>query len=416
MKQNKFIVIGSALLIFLCSLLGYVISKGTLPDFGWQLCQFDCGWYQSIINEGYIFDPGKQSNVAFFPLFPFVWKVLGISSVWMALVNAVVYIVAILYVCKQLAIPTKSTLVFCFVGMITFLLVPYSESFFFAASAVMLVGFYKEKNTLLFLGICLAIFTRSASMVFIIAFCVMIILALINKERNKVLNFSIAIFLSALCTAIVFGIHHYYTGVWNGFFITQSYWDFELQVPHIPFIQGAWPITLFDSSALLVGLVSCVMLVMYAVECVFNHKNKIVIFKEKLRPHELFSLLYLAGCTFIVVLFLGGTLRSLGRFVFSTPFYLVFITIFITQRIQISWNWKLFCGVVLALVLILPKGQYPEHVLLLIINSIALGWLIFYNPQQGTQIHKLMVAFICIWGVVQQIIALTGYFKGDWMG
>lgn len=416
MKQNGFIVIGSALLVFLCSLLTYFMIKGIVPDFGWHLCQFDCGWYQSIINTGYIFDPSRQSNVAFFPLFPFVWKVLGLSFGWMAMVNAVVYIVALLYACQQMIVPVKSTLVFCCVGMITFLLVPYSESFFFAAAVLMLVGFYKEKNGLLFLGICLAIFTRSASMVFIVAFGVMILLAVINKERRLIFGFGVAIFLSALCTAIVFAIHYSYTGVWNGFFITQSYWDFELQVPHIPFIQGAWPITLFDSSALLIGLVSSVLLVLYTVECIFKQKNKIVVFNEKMRPHELFSLLYLAGCTFIVILFLGGTLRSLGRFVFSTPFYLVFITLFVTERIRIYWNWKLLCGVILALVLILPKGQYPEHILLLIVNSIALGWLIFYNPGQFTKMDKLLMVCICIWGVVLQIIALTGYFKGDWMG
>jgi hypothetical protein len=416
MKQNGFIIFGSSLLIFLCSLIGYVIAKGTIANFGSALCQFDCGWYQSIMQSGYVFDLGRQSNVAFFPLFPFVWKTFNFSHSWMTIINATIFMVALLYVCQQLVIPIKSTLIFCFAGMVTFLLVPYSESFFFAASVLMLVGFYKKQNVFLFIGICLAIFTRSASMIFIVAFSFMILLAFINKERKLIGGFVIAIFLSVLCTAIVFAIHSYYTGVWNGFFITQSYWDFELQIPHIPFIQGAWPITLFDSSALLIGLVSSVLLVLYAIECLYKTQNKYVLFNEKLRPHELFSLLYLAGCTFVVILFLGGTLRSLGRFVFSTPFYLIFITLFITERIRIYWNWKLLSGVGLALLLLLPKGQYPEHVLLLMINSVALGWLIFYTPKHLTKTYKLLLVCVLIWGVIQQSIALFGYFNGNWMG
>lgn len=36
--------------------------------------QWDSGWFLSIVNQGYFYDPAKQSSVAFFPLYPaLVW-------------------------------------------------------------------------------------------------------------------------------------------------------------------------------------------------------------------------------------------------------------------------------------------------------------------------------------------------------
>ena len=41
--------------------LGYVLG-------GWWA--YDSGWYANIVQEGYFYTPGKQSSVAFFPLYP----------------------------------------------------------------------------------------------------------------------------------------------------------------------------------------------------------------------------------------------------------------------------------------------------------------------------------------------------------
>ncbi len=38
---------------------------------------WDAGWYHGIVKEGYQFTPGQESNVAFFPLFPLLVKLLA---------------------------------------------------------------------------------------------------------------------------------------------------------------------------------------------------------------------------------------------------------------------------------------------------------------------------------------------------
>jgi hypothetical protein len=413
MKQQLWVILGSVIFI----LLGVVmLSISSQYRFEESLCWFDCVWYQSIINHGYSFHYNQQSNVAFFPLFPFVWKMLGLSFFSMSLFNLICFICSLIYVCVVLKIPLRSTAIFCVSGMLTFFMVPYSESFFFAASVLMLVGFYKKLNGLLFVGVCIAIFTRSASLVFMVAFCLMAILSHIeNKQRDRIL-FSLAILVSALSTAAVFYIHYVYTGMWSGFFIAQSYWEFKLQLPHLPFLQGAWPSTLFDSAALLIGLFSLLVLTIYATKKLLRRKNNFLDFTKDLLPHELFSLLYLAGCTLVVVLFLGGSLRSLGRFVFATPFYLVFITLFVNQSIKIRVNWKVLLLVGITCMLFLPINGYPEHMIQIYANSFALGWLVFYTPTKNSIAYKIILGIVFVWGFIQQSIALSEYIHGNWMG
>lgn len=50
----------------------------------------DSGWYKSIINNGYNYTPGQQSNVAFFPLYPLLIKLV------MSLTNLNIYVIGFL--------------------------------------------------------------------------------------------------------------------------------------------------------------------------------------------------------------------------------------------------------------------------------------------------------------------------------
>jgi hypothetical protein len=95
MKQQLWVILGSVIFI----LLGVVmLSISSQYRFEESLCWFDCVWYQSIINHGYSFHYNQQSNVAFFPLFPFVWKMLGLSFFSMSLFN-LFYLLPYLCVC-----------------------------------------------------------------------------------------------------------------------------------------------------------------------------------------------------------------------------------------------------------------------------------------------------------------------------
>ncbi|MDP2727134.1 MAG: hypothetical protein Q8P59_06285 [Dehalococcoidia bacterium] len=82
-RDTLAVFVASRLPIFLLASLfvGFVpVSAGLLPHFPDAFALWDGGWYFSIAQEGYAW-PGslmEQSNLAFFPLYPFLGKLLGI--------------------------------------------------------------------------------------------------------------------------------------------------------------------------------------------------------------------------------------------------------------------------------------------------------------------------------------------------
>ena len=76
-------VISRVLILFIGYLSNLVIIKGehfnsprSLLDlfFSW-----DSGWYLDIVKNGYFYIPGKESSVAFFPLYPILIKFFPFS-------------------------------------------------------------------------------------------------------------------------------------------------------------------------------------------------------------------------------------------------------------------------------------------------------------------------------------------------
>lgn len=62
------------------------LERGPHPPRGgaqlWQLLdRWDAGWYRSIVEHGYSYTPGAESNVAFFPLLPLcVWLLRAVTG------------------------------------------------------------------------------------------------------------------------------------------------------------------------------------------------------------------------------------------------------------------------------------------------------------------------------------------------
>lgn len=81
--------VSSRILVGLVSYLA-VVSFSPVEPYPWQafpewpvldsLARWDAGWYASIWDNGYHLNPGHQSNVAFFPAFPILIKLLTLAA------------------------------------------------------------------------------------------------------------------------------------------------------------------------------------------------------------------------------------------------------------------------------------------------------------------------------------------------
>lgn len=109
--------------------------------------RWDAGWYLDIARHGYTFVPGKQSNVAFFPLYPYLvrlvhyfiplphdagWLLIGIIVSNGALLVALVYLYRLVRLDYDRSTAARVVLYLCVFPTTLFLSAIYSESLFLA--------------------------------------------------------------------------------------------------------------------------------------------------------------------------------------------------------------------------------------------------------------------------------------------
>jgi hypothetical protein len=154
-------VLGFILLVHAFAYCGIGLLKSPLES-DWDpaikaeaspLARFDAGWYRSIAENGYFWNPATGvGNVTFFPLYPFLIRVLAFSGLpffWAAsLLSHAFFLASVALLQRFEALwpgpaPAPSSLM----ALLTFpwaffLLAPYSESLFLAlALAVFLAAF-----------------------------------------------------------------------------------------------------------------------------------------------------------------------------------------------------------------------------------------------------------------------------------
>lgn len=122
------------------------VSANTYPFIN-MWARWDGGWYLDIAKHGYSFVPGKQSNVAFFPLYPCLvrvlhhlislrhdagWLLLGIALSNASLLVGLIYFHKLVRLDYGRSIAARAVLYLCVFPTTLFLSAVYSESLFFA--------------------------------------------------------------------------------------------------------------------------------------------------------------------------------------------------------------------------------------------------------------------------------------------
>lgn len=138
------------------------IVTGTLSAFDYPLLnafsRWDAGWYHSVAKEGYRFKPGRQSNTAFFPLYPIAmrlvheflpsttdagWMLSGVIVSNAALLVALCYFVLLLRLDFDDQTSARAVLYLLVFPTSFFFSAVYSESLFLA---VTIAAFYHARR------------------------------------------------------------------------------------------------------------------------------------------------------------------------------------------------------------------------------------------------------------------------------
>ena len=365
---------------------------------------WDAEHYYWIKNNGY-----KDFRVAFFPLFPMLWKVCSLGVYGIVIANALLFLVSFYFLVKLIGATNREVLLYLSIPSFCFFVLPYSESVFFASSTLLLIGLKKKKNILVLLGLLLSTLSRPAFTIFIPA---LLIAELICEQVNKQLFLRILayIFTALLGLLLVGLIQHHYTGIWFNFFEVQKGWGNKLQMPSFPLTSWAGGLIVrLDGAAMLTGTLAGIAICLYVVKA--RWKKRVHMPKE-----VIFSLSYLAGITLSVLMFRGGLLFSLNRFVFAVPFIIVAIHFYLVQGIHFSRK-QLIIGFVLLFLFWLSFGSYVHIQALLkyILLSLYLFLVILIkvpNKSAGNIFYYLLILL----NVIFQFVFLIRFLSGGWVG
>lgn len=401
--------------LFILSLafLGWrLISGETLIPSIKQLSSWDVKWYSSIVEKGYQFVAKSQSNVAFFPMFPYLWKWLGLNAYGAALLNILFFYTGFFFLAYLNRFTFKLAMLFLSVPSLMFMYVPYTEALFFLFSTFLLAALHKNNvwATCLFLVICSLI--RPVATVFLPA---LIIMELLTSGSQK--NSSTALNLIAYTLSIVIGlgsvmgIQYLQTGTAFGFIEAQKYWDHTFRLPQFPLTSWGSTrlIQQMDGVAILLGMVAGFNLWKLFVKRVkgeeLPEQNKAVIF----------STLYLTGIALVILFFQGGSLQSLNRYFFATAFFVVFAISFLKNNPlkvqQLKW---LFIFLTLFW---LVFGSYA-HVKVLLKFLALTAYLLLYLLLlvERKNIGNIAWLLIYIINIIAQVFVLQIFLRAEWVG
>lgn len=315
----------------------------------------DAGWYWNIAQNGYSYTPGKQSSVAFYPLFPMIWRWTGFGYWGIILVNISLLLSSLYVIAVEYRVKGAELLILLAVPSLIFSFVPYSESVFFLGATLLLLGFKKDMILLIILGTVISCFARSASAILILCFLFTYLICENDIRWRRVRLYVAAITMAIVSSVIVRWLQAYEVGTDFSMFEVQSQWNRHLSLPTLPITTTSQKLLVWnDLLALFIGLVCGTLILNY----VYSQ------FKKRLLPQAtdwIISLLYIAGITAVTLLFSGtygqrGTsVHSLNRFVFATPFYTIFLIellqrLVITKRVLIT-SCLLFFALYLSFVL-----------------------------------------------------------------
>lgn len=377
-----------------------------------SLDHWDVGWYKSIISDGYSFTEGKQSNVAFFPLFPYLWKYLGLSIIGITIFNYILSYTTIILLSINYKLDRIQTLLIATTPPLLFTFLPYSESLFFFFTAIFLIGLNKKQYLLCFIGIFFASLERSSALFFLPPFIYIFITSLLNKNiryKQQLIYLSILI-VASIGIGCVTLIQWIQTDEWFAFYKAQDAWEHHLKLPQFPLTTWSPRKNLpLDSFFTFIGL-GLTGLLSYHFYCSIFKKEFII----KVSTDWIFSLVMLSEMFVFILLFQGGSMFSINRYIGATSFFIVLIIPIMKQQPKLTKN-SLYVVSALMLIVWMSFGKLSSEtfytIQYLVLTAFTTLWILTIFSQ-NKKISYITIAF----NLIMQVHFYHMFLAGRWVG
>lgn len=357
---------------------------------------------------------------AFSPLFPFIWRVSHLTAKYIAILNYLLFgfsivILSSLFLSLNDFKTADRICLFTLALTMPFVFsfyIPYCESTYILTMSVAILGLFKNKYWLFFLG--MVAFTLSRPSFLIVGpalICTDVYFFILNKNLKlflKEMGLKILPILTGMF--ITFYIQYVYSGSFFKMFqIHSQFWGHVFQLPTTitDWSTEGYGMNIF--SICCVVFPSFLLIFIYLVK---NYKDTkilpISLFSKENRNEYLFvlSIIYFIGSFLFVALTQGGNLNGLHRYVLASPFFYIFFFILI-QKIK-SFDFKYMLGLLVPMVfmgyLLLIHGPYQHEITFLdsgyFLLVITMAYFIFFNSMKiRVSILFLLLIIICntIW-------------------
>ena len=390
-----------------CFVLLYVTSKVLIDSSILSEINFlnwDAMHYNTIQRDGYY-----TGMVAFFPLFPYIWKLTHLGSIGIGLLNGFIYMLSFAWLAVVFNIQSRRLLLLASTPAIIFMFLPFSESVFFLTSVILLTGLKKNNYLLIITGILLSGLTRPVATVFIPAFFILHWMKGDNSKKTMLQSVGMVL-VCAGSMFLVFLLQYYQTGEWLSFIHVQKDWGNYLRLPVFPLNSWAGGfIVRLDAMAFLFGIGAAIYLVSLIVgrlRSTGDHKS--------LMPF-LFSLCYLSILTIVILFTRGGILNSLNRYLFCSAFFMVAMDYILEQKF---FNKKNVLMVFLfSSIFWLVFASYVHIQTLLKFEFLSLYLLLLFISTAENKLLKNAGYFsVLACNVVFMIIFFQRFLTGEWVG
>lgn len=387
------------LVVIVCTCIGYVWE---IKLWGENFLRYDAEHYFNIKKGGY-----AVVNTAFFPLFPLTWKYLHLSVQGIVLLNSLLFFASFWTLAYIFQFTRKEAIFYLSIPSLFFLFMPYSESFFFVSSTILLVGLSKNKENWVCLGLFLCTLTRPAYTVFVPAFLVIAALGYdtLWQSVKKLLTYFTLILIATCAVAYIQFLD---TGEWFQFFGIQTHWGNFLQIPSFPLASWTGTALKLDSFALFIGMLAG----LYLTRVLYRY----AVYKEnQVAKQHIFALSYLVGISLLVLFFRGGSLFSLNRFVFANAFIMIALHLYIQAKIRFSTKQFILLSLA-SLLYWFAFGSYRHISIFLTFALLNLYLIAFFALKsekkllQKVAYYSLVSANFCA-----QIFFLIYFLQGNWV-
>ena len=287
---------------------------------------WDAMHYDTIRREAY-----TTGMVAFFPLFPFTWKLLHAGPIGVSIFNGLLFIVSFSWLAEAFRISVKILLLLASGSSLIFMFLPFSEAMFFFTTAMLLVGLKKNHRWLIWSGIFFSGLVRPVATIFIPSILLLHFL-FTSKEERKNLDLLLQTGICLLSLLIVFALQYVQTGDPLAFVHVQRGWGNYLRLPSMPLNSWAGGLILrLDALSFFFGISAAIVLAWVTL-----HKNAVQ--QQAMTRPVLFSVSYLAFLSFIILFTRGGILNSLNRYLFCSAFFVIAMNDFLSRKIFSARN------------------------------------------------------------------------------